>query len=535
MSTLTNINNFKGGLNLQEATTLGDNQFEVLTNMFYTRDQRLQSRRWFKTFGNPVPSPNTNKPITSYFFFQNDTTLDRTALIVAGDTLYEYSEWTGNWTARKTGLTEFEADWVTRTRFDFAVFKNIVYLCNWIDNYASYDPATTTYTEYAGQPKVRYIEFVSDVLAWSWEDLNPSTVYWTDNVATVADASIIDANFTVAWWDEEWRVNGLAEYWANVLAMKNNKIYNIDIVNGTAVPIDPENGWYWNRSIKRVSNNLFYFNDRWIERLIRRNGTTWAASIESQAVSDDVRASIWSVLPKNYNLTHSQYILPLTNYYTSYDASNSGKPDTTLVYSSLTQGWSKYTYPASFDYWRYITNEWTEIFLLASANAGQMYQIETWFNDLWFPIPCELRTKRWDFWDITKAKTFETVDIVWLKSQWDIINIDIVVDWDIISWWEIDDTNTNQNNTILTVWTEAIGTNPIWWDVLGWNSQESADIPWASVDLYQYKIRIPMYAVWSDIQVRMTSSSTNLVWTLDKISIRKDKQDFDFFPYEFIW
>jgi len=47
-------------------------------------------------------------------------------------------------------------------------------------------------------------------------------------------------------------------------------------------------------------------------------------------------------------------------------------------------------------------------------------------------IPCELRTKRWDFGDVTRWKSYQFVDIVGLKSQGDEINVDIIVDGDVI-------------------------------------------------------------------------------------------------------
>jgi hypothetical protein len=36
------------------------------------------------------------------------------------------------------------------------------------------------YTEYAGQPKYRYLNMTTDRLFGAGEDLNPTTVYYTD-------------------------------------------------------------------------------------------------------------------------------------------------------------------------------------------------------------------------------------------------------------------------------------------------------------------------------------------------------------------
>lgn len=67
------------------------------------------------------------------------------ALCAAGTNLYKYDESTEAWNSIKSGLQEFEADGTTRTRWSFCVYKNVVYMCNGVDAYASYDG--TTYTE----------------------------------------------------------------------------------------------------------------------------------------------------------------------------------------------------------------------------------------------------------------------------------------------------------------------------------------------------------------------------------------------------
>jgi hypothetical protein len=65
------IKDLKGGLNLQEPSTLKDNQFEILNNFNYDADGRLITRRGITNFGNTVPN---DKPQTSYFFYKNTTT-----------------------------------------------------------------------------------------------------------------------------------------------------------------------------------------------------------------------------------------------------------------------------------------------------------------------------------------------------------------------------------------------------------------------------------------------------------------------------
>jgi len=56
--------------------------------------------------------------------------------------MYKINNSLYTWASIKSGLAEFETaagrtTW--RTRWDFAVYKNIIYLTNGIDSYASYN------------------------------------------------------------------------------------------------------------------------------------------------------------------------------------------------------------------------------------------------------------------------------------------------------------------------------------------------------------------------------------------------------------
>ena len=83
--------------------------------MFYNSDKRVQTRYGITTFGDPIGS----NPITSYFFFQRDDTGARIALCTSGTVMYVYNEGTGAWDSLRTGLTQYEADGTTPTRWSF--------------------------------------------------------------------------------------------------------------------------------------------------------------------------------------------------------------------------------------------------------------------------------------------------------------------------------------------------------------------------------------------------------------------------------
>jgi curved DNA-binding protein CbpA len=520
MPKITNIENFQGWLSLVNPRDVEDNQFEELTNMFYNADKRIQSRRWVDFFGNELPN---GKPVTSLFFFQNDETAERILLATWWEEIYKYNEWTSDYDELKTWLTEFETDWVTRTRWSFAVYRNEVYMCNWVDNYQKLvSPyGSWNFTEYATQPKCRYLEYMQDSIFWAWDDSNPSTLYYT--TAAAADANTINTNVVVVWWDELWRINWIKELWQIILAWKNKKIYSINVASETALPIDSQNGLYSHRATERVWGSLSYFNDTWYDFLKQRSGVTWSQWLDSESKTNDLRALVDKITPNSYNYSFSEYILALTNLYWTFDTWDDKRPDTTLVWSSLVWAWSQYILPNSNDSAQYIDEDWVRHYLIASATEWRVYEIENWFTDFDQAIPHSLTTKEWDLWDITRFKTFSYVDIIWLKNEWWEINVDILVWWE-ISWSSIiDDDYINKDSSVLTIWTRPIWTYVLW----GWTWLEE-------VDLFQYKIRIPLYDTDTTIQVKMNSEAAWMVWTLEKMAVSSEQESWDLFEYSLI-
>lgn len=514
---ITNIENFQGWLSLVDPSNIKDNQFEVLKNMFYDQDKRIQTRRWITEFGNSIGST----PITSYFFWKNDTTWAREALCTSWTNMYKYNETTSDWDSIKTWLTEFETDGTTRTRWSFVVYLNIVYMGNWIDAYASRD--WTTYSPYVSQPKCRYLRYMADSIYWAWDDSNPSTIYGT--TAWAINWASIDANSIKVWWDELGRINGMLDLGNVLLVFKDKKIYNVAWDLSTSQAIDSQNGGYCHRAIKNVENAIMYYNDAGIDRVKPRNWVVWASAMVSKPLSDNLRILLDKISAPQRNNNAWFYNSVLNNYYFSFDTWNDSIPNKTLVYSSLVWSWSEYNLPAIYDYWFYIDSDWNYKYLVASANGGQMYQIETWFQDFGTAILSELKTKRWDFWDVWQWKTFDAVDIIWLKNEWSEIMIEIIVDEEIVAMSIIDDTFID-----ITTWSIMIGTDVIWEKTIGWGTSD-----WNSIDLFQYLIRVPMYSSGSNIQIRMYSESNPNIWTLDKIKISKENEAFDLFPINNIW
>jgi len=508
------ISNFKGWLNLSTTSDIDDNQFQVASNMFYNQKGQIQTRYGIKAFS---AATGSNKPITSYFFFQRDDTWATMALCASGTDIYKYTESTDTRASIKSGLTEFETatgktTW--RTRRDFAVYKNIVHLTNWVDPFAAYNG--TTYTEYAGQKKYRYINMTTDRLFGSWEDTNPSTVYFSD--AAPADCTTMETNAVVVGWDELGRINGMNELGNIILVLKSWKIYSVDVTNEKAEAIDAQTGWYSDRTIANVGNSLVYLTDRWVDTLQPRQWVSGASALESKPLDENVRELTTKIEELNLNANCGWYIKRLGNYYITFDTNWDDVPDTTLVYNAMTKGRTQYTYPTIYDYGMYINSDWEYQYVITSATGDAIYEMEVGFDDLWELIQHELKSKDFDFWEPWSYKTYEYIDIIGEKSKGYDIELNIEVDWVGAGWGLITDDMIIQSKPKETLWVR-----PIWVD---WLTGSTSD-EW--IDMYQYVARIPLFATGSKINFQLKSTWGSR--TLDKARIAVNGESVDVFGF----
>lgn len=516
------INKFDWWLNLSTTSDIKDNQFQVADNVFYNSKWQLQTRYWIAEFWNAIGS---NKPVSSYFFFQRDDTLATTAICASWTNIYKFDEITGNWSSIKSWLSEFETitgRTTRRTRRDFAVYKNVIYLTDWVNNYAKYD--WSTYTEYASEPKYRYINMNTDRLFWAWVDSTPTTIYFTNPAPT--DWSTLNVTAVVIWWDELGKINWMNELQNLIIVFKSGKIYSVNLwvevlpgVYGKAEPIDAQTGWFSDRTISNVWNSLVYLTERWVDTLQPRTWISWTTAIESSPLDSDVRELTSKIDELQLNSNCGRYIKRLNNYFISFDTNNDNIPDTTLVYNSLVKARTKYNYPNFYDYGFYITADWEYKYLAASATTDRMYQIETGFTDLWEDITYEIKSKDYDFWEPGTFKTFDYVDITGQKSKFKDIELNIEVDGVNVGWWLITD-----DMIIETKMKETLWINPIWVDTLT-GSTDNED----GVDVYEFVCRIPLYATGSKINFQM--KSTGWTWILHKAKIGVNKEEIDVFGY----
>lgn len=507
------FDDFTGWLNLTQSSRIPDKDFVIAKNVYYNNAKQLQTRKWYKKFGNAIGT----SPITSYFFYQRDDNLSTMALCHSGTNMYKYDEWTGNRLSIKSGLAEFEALYPSnRVRRDFCVYKNVVYLANGVDNYAKYDG--TTYTEYSWQPKVRYVQYLGDRVYGCGDDTNPISLYYT--WPAPADANTINSNVLVVWWDETGKINWLNEYGQIILVFKNNKIYAVDVTNNTSLPLDSQSWWYSDRTIYTVWNSLVYLNERWLDNLTKRSGADGIGAIESKTLSDKVRILTDQIEPVQYNANAGLYIKALNNYYFAFDTNNDNIPDTTLIYNSLVSARTQYIYPDLYDFGQYITNTWELKFLFASGAGGQMYEMESGFDDDGANIDVEIQTRAFDFGDPAQVKTFSFVDIIGRKQEWWSIDIEVISEYESVSTWQVTDNHINVNAISHTIWQSIL-----WEETLGmWESLYED-----TLELYPFTIRVPMYHRGSDLSVNLKSSWVQ--WILEKIRVGVDGEPTEVFNY----
>ena len=589
-------NNFTGWLNSNTTNAIGDKDLAIAENVFYNAAWQLQTRRGFTTFGNQIGSD----PITSYFFFQTDDTQARVAVCVSGSSMYRLVS--GTWNSIASNLIQYETlPWQTskRTRWDAVVYKNGLYMCDWVNPYCKYvsssfsqiwvawavactfDSTTdlitkathwlsvndelyftsswtipwwvTAYQVYyvatvptvntfsisttpnwtslditsnwtgainyykLSEPRVRYLTLTQWV-CWSWwEDKNPITLYYSDALSWLSDLTNINQNVAIIWPSEEWVINWLWEYAQGVVIPKSSKVYYASLATGafTSYPIDTQSGGFADRAMNSVWNSLVYFNERWIDSLVKRTGVDGAWALESQALSSKIRELINTIQTKSYNASCGWYVKESNNYHFMFDSNGDDVPDTMVVYSSLTGGWSTYNFPEIYDFWEYIDDNWNKQYLFASANGGQMYEYEYWFDDDWNPIEATVQTKSYDFGEWM----FEYIELEWYKEDWGNITVTLVVDdtdsWDAL----IENSDLNITNSI-SLWVSPLATV-----VVGWEGTES-------LELFRYKVKIPFMVRWSTIWVRLESSWVQRI--LEKLTVNHNWESKDVFAFNSI-
>lgn len=182
---------FTWWLNANTTNAVGDKDLTIAKNVFYNASWQLQTRRGYRTFGNQIGS----SPITSFFSYRNTNTWEQIAICSSWTQMYKYNGTT--WSSIKTGLQEYETlPWLSgqRTRWDYTLYKNVVYMCDWVNLYCSYDWTTfnqigvgTTYSPVTVDNTTETFTYVAHWLA-------------------VSDEIYFSTTGTIPWWMTVWQV-----------------------------------------------------------------------------------------------------------------------------------------------------------------------------------------------------------------------------------------------------------------------------------------------------------------------------------------
>lgn len=470
-------------------------------------------------------SSTSLEPVTSYFYNRNEADGTNITIAVAGANMFLYNDTAKSWEQIDSGLTKYEtATGATthRTRWEFFAYNGggtmEVGCCNGVDNYRVWNG--TTMTQYAAQPKCRYFLVHEDTIYSAGADANPLTMYYT--AASPANAQTLDTNNVDVGNEADGKINGVFPLAQTVMIGKTGKVYYFDVVTPSCLPLDSQQGQFAHRATKEVGNGIFIATDGGIDILQQKRAVTGAAAVEASAYSDDIGSVFDAVEYAQLNASCGEYLKELKNYYVAIDTGNDNVPDRVLVYSSgVGKAWSEYSYPAVYCFGIYIDMDNVKHYVMGSANAGILYEIETGWDDDGFPIEYSFTTKEYTFDRPFDWKDFEGVTINGTKNAGSEFELEILVDGFPAYSATLDDTFLTSTSAVAT-----IGTNPIGTVSLGGGVSSTTGI-----DVYPYQIRLgaELFAAGQTIQIKGSGKSL-LVMTVDQIEVRYQNQTDDMFP-----
>ena len=182
---------FTWWLNANTTNAVGDKDLIIAKNVFYNAAWQLQTRRGYRKFANQIGS----SPITSFFSFRNTNTGEQVTVCSSWTQMYKLLSW--SWTSIATWLQEYETLPTLsgqRTRWDYVVYKNTIYMCDWVNLYCSFD--WTTFN------KIGVWTALSPVTVDSATD----TFTYSGHGLAVWDEIFFTTGWTMPWWVNSWQV-----------------------------------------------------------------------------------------------------------------------------------------------------------------------------------------------------------------------------------------------------------------------------------------------------------------------------------------
>lgn len=460
-------------------------------------------------------SQTTGKPMMSLKFFRTTTVPAQDYLVTnVGTGFYLYHE--DGWELLKTGLTE-------GNRLGFFAYKNIMYFGSKGQNSFSFDGTLIEEHTGADTYQWQYGLLANDVAYVAGDLTVPTTLAWTN--ALPADAKTFPNVLAVDEDDSSGIITGLINLGPLVIVTKERKIYQVDIATPSSQQLDYSDGALGGRALTRVENDIYFLNDRGVFTLAQRQATV--GSLRADSLSDDIKPLIDGIADKE--VTAGFYSAELNQWYLFADTNGDGLNDACYVRSVLTRAWTKYLNISANEAIVYpdfsIDGETPEkALLIASANDGQMVQIEYGTNDQGGEILHEVETKTQDYKKPEIYKTFHYYDVFGFINELGVATISSTLG-EVTVTTDATLTGTTYADGINTA-KQVLGGSLLGGSPLG--GQENA------IELYPFKIRIPLEQTDSNISVNVAVDSRDTVLVLTKWAVNLDEMVDDYFPNNFI-
>ena len=489
------IDNFRGGWNTNEETTINDNQLAEAINVYYGESNLLRTRFGQQTFGAAISGLTSSQSVYGIHFYK-ESGGTRRLVCHAGTVFYSYNEGTSSWDSELTGLAE--------VRGQFVVYKDICYYVNGTD-YISWDG--TTAAQESTPEKVKYMLVKNDIIYGAGVTGSESTLYYSN--ANPASLKIAFANTDPIDEDNGQAITGLGNIGNFIYVFKEESVYRYEVATPSYQEIDQPIGMKGFRSIVGVDNNvLFQGQDGDIYNtfvLETANARTKAKPITSQLTS-------YTKNLKNLDKTAAIEWKKFNHVYFAVDPDDTGVPTEILVMNTKLSDlennigvFTRYKNVFANDFTLYEDSAGQEHLLVAPAFGGQVMEMEAGLDDDGTQINIEVKTKAYELGEPTIVKYVNAVDGIFHSTDGAVFQFDALGDNanEPISGAEVTvDEETSQPSTL--------SVNPL--GLVGLGGSETAF-------LRRFKRRLPTYNSTDKVQVHLTELSESHSLVLEKIVI----------------
>ena len=226
--------------------------------------------------------------------------------------------------------------------FGFVVYNDILYGCNAVESFFSWDG--TTFTNFAPAPKGNILEVFEDRMFVTGVTAEPLTAYYSGvgTPTTFAGADLIKPLGTDS-------LTNLKNYYGTLLIFKQDSIWKLtfiydQIVNLFVPKLEAQSGTYGACSRKAVSwveNDIWFFTGQEVRAIGFTDNASGVFGINRSVISDSIKETL-----KNINVSDYSKIVTFYNdrrFYLSVPLTV-GTLDTVFVCHTLYKNaWTKYT------------------------------------------------------------------------------------------------------------------------------------------------------------------------------------------------